>query len=671
MKKKISLLIIVLLSIFSSNVYAASATVGFSGNSTVAANQNITIKMYVSNVTDAVGGIVSVGGNLSFDSEYLEYVSGTGVSSPYQFQINTGANYKIAGLDTTLSNGINSETTVFTFVFKAKKVGSTQITLTDAKLSDTSSKITAAIVPKTITITEASETKSNDATLKSLSVNGYTLSPVFSSNITSYEVTVPNDITSIKINGSVNHSKATVTGLGNITLTGDSTTVEIKVTAEDGTVKKYTLKINKESHDEPVVSEKSSDATLKKLNVSGYTLNPTFNKNTKTYSMKVNNNITGLNVEAIANNDKATVSISGNSGWKVGINTISIKVTAEDGTTNTYVVNVERKSDEENTTKLSSDNYLSSLTINSSHEINPAFNKNISNYEITVPNEITSLDLKTVLSSSKAKLKINGNKDFKIGDNVVELVVTAEDGSSRVYTLNVNRTNTESKNDLIDIIIPGAILSPKFDPSVLEYTTKVDSDVDKLDISATAKDSDSKIEIIGNDNLKEGINTILIKVTDENGFTKYYEIQVEKEENKILGLTPLQFGIIGTIIGLLLITTLVLLFREKRKHLNNETPIIEVKPEFNFSSKNNSDDDVVYGNFKQSQGKSNELKEVEEAPYDLYDDIVTKDELIDAIEEAKLTRDTSKLKMLLEQEALNRKKKELQEKETNQDNDRR
>ena len=275
-------------------VKASSATVGFSGNSTVSLNDKITIKMYVNGDNSTDGGIVSVGGNLSFDSNYLEYVSGTGTTSPYTFQINTNANYIIAGLDTTLSSGITSKTEVFTFVFKAKKVGTTQVTLTNAKLSDVSSKLTTTVTPKSITITDANpnpttsptptaspspstsptpSTKSSDATLKSLSASGYTLSPSFKANTTSYTVTVPSTATTIKLEGATNHSKATVSGFGNITLTGNETVATIKVTAEDGSVKTYTVKIEKEKQEE---AKKSNDATLKKLDISGYTLTPTF-----------------------------------------------------------------------------------------------------------------------------------------------------------------------------------------------------------------------------------------------------------------------------------------------------------------------------------------------------------------------------------------------------------
>lgn len=680
-------------------VKASSATVGFSGNSTVSLNDKITIKMYVNGDNSTDGGIVSVGGNLSFDSNYLEYVSGTGTTSPYTFQINTNANYIIAGLDTTLSSGITSKTEVFTFVFKAKKVGTTQVTLTNAKLSDVSNKLTTTITPKSITITDTNpapttsptpSTKSSDATLKSLSASGYTLSPSFKANTTSYTVTVPSTATTIKLEGATNHNKATVSGLGNITLTGNETVATIKVTAEDGSVKTYTVKIEKEEQKQEEV-KKSNDATLKKLDVSGYTLTPTFKSNVNNYSMKVRNNITSLNVTAIPNNNEAQVVISGNKNWKEGNNTVTIKVTAEDGTVNTYIVNVERASSNNNTKtdNKSNDNYLKSLTIKSSHEMEPSFNKDVNTYNIKVPYEVEKLDLSYITSNEKSKVEITGNEDFKVGSvNTVEIKVTAEDGSVRIYSLNVTRSTASSKTDLKDITIDNVIITPKFDPNNQEYTAKVDGNTDKLDIKATPSDSSSKVEIIGNENLKDGHNTVLIKVTDKDGFTKYYSIDVEKEkeEPKVLGLTPLQFGIIAGIISLLLLLILFLLFRKKKDDDDDNdkrvNPIIEVKPEFNFGSKNTSDDDVIHGNYNQNSEvttKDSELKrlgstntyearyeENENTPYDPYDETVTKKEIIDAIHEATRTKDASKLKMLLQQDELNQKKKELMKKEEEQ-----
>lgn len=713
----IMFILLMIISVFSilTPVNAATATVGFSGDSTVSVGSNITIKMYVNSDSSTNGGIVSVGGNLSFDSNYLEYVSGTGTNSPYKFQINTSANYIIAGLDTTLDSGITSKTEVFTFVFKAKKVGNTQITLTNAKLSDVSSKLTTNVSPKTITIIDneptptptpspspspspsptpspSPSTKSSDATLKSLSASGYNLSPSFSKDNTSYTVKVPKTATTVKLEGTANDSKAKVSGLGNITLTGDTTTATIKVTAEDGTTKTYKVKIEKEKE---ATTTKSSDATLKKLDIGGFTLNPTFKSNINTYSIKVKNNITGLDVTAIPNNDKAKVTISGNKNWKEGTNTVTIKVTAEDGSVNNYIINVERESsnsNKNNQTTKSSDNYLKSLTITSSHEIKPSFNKNVTSYNITVPYEVDKLNLNAIPNDSKSKVEITGNENFKVGEvNTVEIKVTAEDGSVRIYSLNVTRSTTSSKTDLKDIIIDNADLSPKFDPNNQEYTTKVDGKTDKLDIKADPADSSSKVEVIGNENLKEGHNTVLIKVTDKDGFIKYYSIDVEKakKESKILGLSPVQFGIITGIISLLLLWILLLLFRKKKDDDDNNsstkepkpvTPIIEVKPEFNFGSKNSSDDDVIHGNYNQNSELSTSDSDIkrldtpktydadyeENIPYDPYDETVTKREIIDAIHEATKTKDPTKLKMLLQQDALNQKKKELKRKEEEQ-----
>ena len=448
---KLVIFVITLIGFVSPVFASGSATVGFNSNSTVSLGSNITVSLSISNISDSNGGVSSFEGNLVFDNEYLEYVSGTGTSSPYSFQINPSASYKMAGLDTSLSNGINKTTTIFTFVFKAKKSGTTQITVSNAKLNNNSERMNVTANPKSITIDGGSTSvKNSDATLKSLSVDGYTLSPSFSANNTSYSIKVPSNISSINLSAISNSDKAKIEGIGNVSLTSNVTNVVVKVTAEDGTVKSYNIKIERESS-----TVKSSDATLKTLDVSGYTLIPGFKSNVNTYSIKVKNNITGLNVKAIANSDKASVSISGNKNWKEGNNTITIKVTAEDGSVNNYIVNVERESSEsKKDDSKSSDNYLKELTIQSSHEIKPKFNKSVMSYNITVPYEVEKLNLNAITSEKNAKVEITGNEKFKVGElNVVEIKVTAEDGSVRIYSLNVTRSTTSSKTGLKNIEI--------------------------------------------------------------------------------------------------------------------------------------------------------------------------------------------------------------------------
>ena len=86
----------------------------------------------------------------------------------------------------------------------------------------------------------------------------------------------------------------------------------------------------------------SSDAKLKSLSVSPGTLSPKFSADTTSYKVSVANSVTKLTVSAKANHSAAKVSVSGNSGLDVGDNTVTVKVTAEDGSTQTYKIVVTR-----------------------------------------------------------------------------------------------------------------------------------------------------------------------------------------------------------------------------------------------------------------------------------------------------------------------------------------
>lgn len=90
--------------------------------------------------------------------------------------------------------------------------------------------------------------KSSDATLKSLSIEGQTIEPTFSSEVINYTATVENTVTNINILAEANSSVAQVTGTGNKALIEGSNTCEVVVTAEDGsTTKTYTISVTRQS----------------------------------------------------------------------------------------------------------------------------------------------------------------------------------------------------------------------------------------------------------------------------------------------------------------------------------------------------------------------------------------------------------------------------------------
>lgn len=131
---------------------SGTAKVEFTGGNNIKVGDTFTINMNVTDINDTYDGVVSMGGNLSFDSNMIEYVSSKGIKMPYTFQINEKANYKIAGLDFTLDNGIRETLTVYEFTFKALQEGTTTITLQNAKLTDSQDYITTSVLDKEIEI---------------------------------------------------------------------------------------------------------------------------------------------------------------------------------------------------------------------------------------------------------------------------------------------------------------------------------------------------------------------------------------------------------------------------------------------------------------------------------------------------------------------------------------
>ena len=91
-------------------------------------------------------------------------------------------------------------------------------------------------------------------------------------------------------------------------------------------------------------SSASSDNTLKSLQISPGTLSPAFSAGTTTYTATVGKDVDELVVSAVANDDKAKVSVSGRR-MDPGRNTTRITVTAENGETRTYIIYTTKETD--------------------------------------------------------------------------------------------------------------------------------------------------------------------------------------------------------------------------------------------------------------------------------------------------------------------------------------
>lgn len=86
----------------------------------------------------------------------------------------------------------------------------------------------------------------------------------------------------------------------------------------------------------------SGNNNLSSLSISPGTLSPGFSAGTTSYSAWVSNSTTSVAVSAKAADSKAKVAVWGNTGLSVGNNTVTVQVTAENGSKKTYTINVNR-----------------------------------------------------------------------------------------------------------------------------------------------------------------------------------------------------------------------------------------------------------------------------------------------------------------------------------------
>ncbi|MBO4484759.1 MAG: cadherin-like beta sandwich domain-containing protein [Lachnospiraceae bacterium] len=124
----------------------------------------------------------------------------------------------------------------------------------------------------------------------------------------------------------------------------------------------------------------------------------------------------------------------------------------------------------------------------------------------------------TITSASVSPLDPN----LGIGDN---FPLSKQNGSVKITAPYQASTNAE----LASLSMGEANISPAFSKDVLNYSASVGGTVSKVTVSAKAADAKAKVAVTGNTGLKEGANTVSVKVTAEDGKTvKTYTITVTR-----------------------------------------------------------------------------------------------------------------------------------------------
>lgn len=220
-------------------------------------------------------------------------------------------------------------------------------------ISVVATAVTGATKTYTVLVNRAGP---GNANLAALAVSAGALSPAFSANTVTYTVTTPSTTTSTTVTAQVADPTSTLTingqaavsgqAFGPIPLnpTGQTTTVAVTVRAQDGvTLKTYTVQ---------VVRGASANATLSALSLTAGPLKPSFSPSRTSYTVDAPSSTKSTMVTATTADPSATLKINGAaavSGQPFGpialVNKktrITIEVRAQNGTTKSYRVEVER-----------------------------------------------------------------------------------------------------------------------------------------------------------------------------------------------------------------------------------------------------------------------------------------------------------------------------------------
>lgn len=262
-----------------------------------------------------------------------------------------------------------------------------------------------------------------------------------------------------------------------------------------------------------------------------------------------------------------------------------------DASTKESVLNIVDKSNPEE----SSNNQLKELIIKDGDtklELNPKFNEDTLDYKLEVGESTNTIDISALPVDEHSKvISGTGSHELKPGENIIKIVVEAEDGTQKTYTVvvtkkdkdkeenpggekpdpkpeekpdpkaeekptpgdkeekpkpdtdkptsetgkdsNGNTTiiNNNSVNNYISTI-EGISLQPNLSHDVNEYHANVGKNTDRLNLKVTPEDQNASVNITGHESLTFGANQITITVTSPSGEKRDITINVNRSETE-------------------------------------------------------------------------------------------------------------------------------------------
>lgn len=175
------------------------------------------------------------------------------------------------------------------------------------------------------------------------------------------------------------------------------------------------------------------------------------------------------------------------------------------------------------TCSISKDATLKSISPNVG-TLSPKFESSLELYSLVVENNISSIKWNPITSSSKAKIVSGSTCSLKVGINLCKILVQAEAGNQKIYTITVTRKNTSNTTlstdaSISNLKVHGGVLTSSFSANKKEYDVKVDKNTKSIYFTFVTN-SNKQSMTSKPCSITEDTKTCKLTITAEDGKTK-------------------------------------------------------------------------------------------------------------------------------------------------------
>lgn len=346
---------------------------------------------------------------------------------------------------------------------------------------------------------------------------------------------------------------------------------------------------------------------------------------TDSLNVRSSPSISGSIIGSLSEGDSATRTGIGDGWSKVVLNngTKGYVSSSYLDTTKPKTTENDKKEDEE---EKSNTKNLKSLTVEN-YKLEPEFDPEVTEYNLTVGTDVEKLEVSAVPQDENSKVEITGNTDLLLGENTINIKVTAEDETVKIYKINVSKIE-EVSLQLSKLEIENYTLTPEFSKDIYEYTLNIgDTSITSLNVIANSNTQNAVIEIAGNNELKPGKNIITVLVKDEENTTVYQIVVNISEEYNAVAKTGINdndlYMYTGIAAGILILIMIIIAIVKKRKNGDEEefAPLNTYDLDLSMKDDNKKD--------KKNEDKTEKLEDDENSKEKVEIGVSNSDELTD------------------------------------------